>query len=464
MPVATWIPCVIRYRPAGRAGGSNHDGGFCWRCDHRPVAKHVVKRHPSAMPSHAAVRSSCNALVKRSLGGLIVVHRGVRSDDRRPPMLRRLRRSIARGDGGPRRSGPTVVHRNQGPAAVAVSARTSIDLVLGVVGIDLDNDPPVVAQQRRCVTAAPPGLRRSRCCRRRAARIASDAAPGNAVEHGAMEHVDAAIASDVEEPLARCRCRVRRRDVRRGRPDDVRVRIRRRARDRRHGQVLDVQPRRPGPNQRAQARQGLGRSDGAERDRCFGDRRHRRRWGVARSRGEMRAGSQEATARASSIVSTSRSSCSSLTRSPSAASRARCYGRCQLLTSPRGRTRRSVVPRKPIAQYPPSAAGPNTASVVGGERASTTRRRADRMSAVGCPSRRRRPDRRCHRPRQQVVRRARQRPAGLLPSVWHPASRVPSSARTRQSQGCRRRRRMCRPAPPRERAACSAYTADTAVS
>ena len=66
IPVATWTPCVTRYRPAGRDGHSNHDGG-CWmRWDSKPVRKQTEKHTPSAMPSTAATRSPWRASASRS--------------------------------------------------------------------------------------------------------------------------------------------------------------------------------------------------------------------------------------------------------------------------------------------------------------------------------------------------------------------------------------------------------------
>ncbi len=90
MPVATWSPWVKRYSPAGRAIGSNQEGGFCWMCDHKPVLKQIVKVTPSAIPSHAAVRSSWSALVKRGCGaGTFIATRAGRSNGPRRPTCRR---------------------------------------------------------------------------------------------------------------------------------------------------------------------------------------------------------------------------------------------------------------------------------------------------------------------------------------------------------------------------------------
>ena len=108
MPVATWRPCVKRYKPAGRAMRVEPGGGFCWRCDHRPVAKQMVNETPNAMPSHAAVRSSWSRLVNRGsvVGVFIAVRRswaklyavrGERSSGRRPPK-RRLREAHRSGE------------------------------------------------------------------------------------------------------------------------------------------------------------------------------------------------------------------------------------------------------------------------------------------------------------------------------------------------------------------------------
>ena len=259
------------------------------------------------MPSHAAVRSSCSALRKRSRRGAVIGSTASTAKRRRSLSHASTTSSPMAPAIDVSRSRPTEVQRNQGPTWSSVSARTRTISCPGSSGS--------ISTMMR-----PSSRRSSTHARQQRDRVAADAdvaveqqrgppaaSAGNAVEHRSLEHVHAASARHVEERRRRCRCRARRRCVRRAPRGAGRDRTRCRAPALRRGRA------------RAARRRSRPRTSGARAGRARVRRRCRgapvsattvmRRHACRRAPRRSASGGSSARPRcASANVSTSRSS------------------------------------------------------------------------------------------------------------------------------------------------------------
>ena len=267
MPVATWSPWVKRYRPAGRAIGSNQPGGFCWMCDQNPVAKQIVNVTPSAMPSHAAVRSSCSALREaRSLAAFISAG-GARSAGPRRPRRRRCRSrphtrwSPTVGD-RPSSTGTTVRRRSD------VSARTRTTWsVVSNGSISTMSRPSVVSSWAIRVSSAT-GSPPMPMLPSRSSALRHRPTPGTRSNTDRSSTLTPWRAGDVEEDRRRCRSRARTLLARAAPRGDVRAHNRCRAPGRPRGRARAARPTPAAANQRWTGRSSARPSGGAEQHRC----------------------------------------------------------------------------------------------------------------------------------------------------------------------------------------------------
>ena len=156
---------------------------------------------PSAMPSHAAVRSSCSALRNRSRARR--GHRVTASTAKRRRSLSHASttsspigasRSPSADRAPPRSSGTRGRPRRRSrPARATISCPGSSGSISTMIAA-------VVAQQLdHAVRAARPGRRRCRCCRRTAARVRQRRAPGTRSNTDRCSTLTPRARADVEE-------------------------------------------------------------------------------------------------------------------------------------------------------------------------------------------------------------------------------------------------------------------------